>query len=207
MEIINFIHIPKNGGTSIKDLCDKNKLLKYNGHHINPYNKNLQKQLIILRNPIERFISAVNHSLQKWSHEPHVKYLIEKKINTPEQWVQILMNSQDKEYSHLMDMVKNKHHKIGDKILEYKWPYSPQYLWVNNPQFIIIMDNFNEEIKYFLKKYNMTGIIPQKNKTSNNDKCNNNKLSEKSIKFLMQFYKQDFILYEKYKKIKVEKRI
>ena len=38
--IINFIHIPKNGGTSIKEMCN-NKSIVYNGHETDVYNKNL----------------------------------------------------------------------------------------------------------------------------------------------------------------------
>ena len=38
-------------------------------------------------------------------------------------------------------------------------------------------------------------------------KKNNTELSEKSINFLKEFYKEDFELFEKYKNINVEERL
>lgn len=214
--IINFIHIPKNGGTSIHEICYnkipsfykimplEDSIMVYNGHNTDVYNKNLYNQLVVIRNPIDRFISAVNYSLQKWSNEPHVKYLIENKIDTPEKWVQIWMNPKDKQYPYLIDMIKNKNHKIGNRVIEYKWTYSPQSLWINNPKFVIIMDNFNVELQYFIKKYNIKlSNFNKKNSTHHKD----DKLSIESIGFLRNFYKEDFILYEKYKHMSIEERL
>jgi len=134
---INFIHIPKNGGTSIREVCyntTKNKkrksllgnLVIYNYHNTDVYKKNLCNQLIVLRNPIERFISAVAYALQKWSNDIHVKYLIENKIDTPEKWVKIWMNPKDDNFSFLMNEIKNKEHRIGERVIEYKYTYSSQ---------------------------------------------------------------------------------
>ena len=198
---INFIHIPKNGGTSIKDIC--NKQIIYNGHETDVYNENLINQLVIIRNPIDRFISSVNYAIQEWSHETQINYLISKNIDTPEKWVNIWSNPAHKEHNNLMSEMINQSHFIGDKFNKYKWTYSPQSLWVNNPKFVIIMDNFNDEIKYLMKKYNIEANISQKNSTVHKD----HKLSEESVNFLKKIYKEDFILYEKYKNISLEKRI
>lgn len=219
MIIINFIHIPKNGGNSIREICYKiprkiplvyknipilSNIMIYNGHNTDVYNKNLSNQLVVIRNPIDRFISAVNYSLQKFSNEPHVKYLIENKIDTPEKWIQIWMNPKDKQYPYLIDMIKNKNHKIGNRLIEYRWTYSSQSLWINNPKFVIIMDNFNVELQYFIKKYNIKlSNISKKNSTRHKD----DKLSTESINFLKNIYKEDFILYEKYKNISIEERL
>ena len=63
---INFIHIPKNAGTSIteaiknttiKDINIK-RYIKNNDYHA--WNDRLENQLVIIRNPIDRFRSAYN---------------------------------------------------------------------------------------------------------------------------------------------------
>lgn len=204
MEIINFIHIPKNGGTSIKKLCYKNFFLKYNGHNSNVHDKNLRNQLIVLREPIERFISCVYYALQKWSNEPHIKYLISKGIDTPEKWVQIWSDPSHEEHKKLMvELSNNKNCKIGNIIPNYNWIYCPQYCWINNPRFVIIIDNLDDEINYFKDKYKIKGELLHTNKSNHID----SNLSKKSKEFLVKFYKKDYEIYEKYKNISLEKRI
>ena len=194
---MHFIHIPKNAGTSFVKLCRENKNITYNYHNVNVFDTKITDQMIIIRDPIKRFISAVYYGLEKWSNDPIIKKLINNNINTPEKWIQIWMNKDHIHHNLLMSELLNKNHKIGDNILEYKWTYTPQYKWVNNPKYIIIMDNLYEELKY------MNINIQHHNKTSKN----NTELTKNSIDFLKDFYRKDFILYEKYKNIPIEKRI
>jgi len=214
--IINFIHIPKNGGTSIEEICYNKSnttsslmtgtggTLIYNGHHSDVYDKKLSNQLVIIRNPIDRFISAVYYAIQKWSHEPQIQYLISKNIDSPEKWVQVWSDPKHPDHNNLMSEMINKSHFIGNKRNKYKWTYSPQSLWINNPRFVIIMDNLNDEFQYFFKKYKIDStLMEQKNSTYHKD----DQLSVESIHFLRNFYKEDFILYEKYKHMNIEERL
>jgi len=202
--IINFIHIPKNGGTCIKEITNNSRTIVYNGHETDVYNKNLSNQLVVIRNPIDRFMSSVYYAIQKWSHEPQIKYLISKNIDTPEKWLQIWSDPEHPYHDNLMSEIINKSHFIGTKLNKYKWTYSPQNLWVNNPKFVIIMDNFDVELQYFINKYNIKlSKINKKNSTHHKD----DKLSIESIDFLKNFYKEDFIFYEKLKHMSIEERL
>jgi hypothetical protein len=63
---INFVHIPKNAGTELRvRLCGRrspNFEIVYNGHATD--GRSLTNQLIVLREPVERFASAVRYALQ-----------------------------------------------------------------------------------------------------------------------------------------------
>uniref|UniRef100_A0A6C0KY43 Uncharacterized protein n=1 Tax=viral metagenome TaxID=1070528 RepID=A0A6C0KY43_9ZZZZ len=201
---VNFIHIPKNGGNSIRKICEKKGInMIYNGHSTNVYDKDLTNQLVVIRNPIDRFISAVYYAIQVCGRLPHIKNLKKKGINSPEKWVQIWCDPNHCQYHDLMLEMLNTGHYIGNKMEKYKYTYSPQSLWINNPKFVIIMDNFKTEIQYFLEKYKINGIVTKENTTKHID----GQLSEKSIEFLKNFYKEDFIIYEKYKNMGIEKRM
>ena len=65
----NFIHIPKNAGTSIKKNIDSNlnlkSFIKYNDHNTCVFKSITENNVIILRDPIDRFCSAVNYTIKK----------------------------------------------------------------------------------------------------------------------------------------------
>lgn len=202
---VNFIHIPKNGGTSIEKM--KCPMIRH-GYHGRPI-ENLKNQLIIIRNPIDRFISAVYHCLEKASHLPQVKALIDKGITTPDKWLEIWRNLNHPDYLVLMDEVKNKSgkHHIGKEVLEYKWTYTPQYKWIDKPSYVIIMDNFNEELQYLLNTLGCSEYdIPITNSTSKK-KEQNITLSSENLNFLKKIYEKDFQYYQIYKSIPKEKRL
>lgn len=183
MNKINFIHIPKNGGSSLKQICKRHKFkLLYNPHKVNVKNK--LNQLIILRNPIDRFISSVYYCIEKWSHEEQIKNLIEKGINTPEKWIEVWSNPEHEYYDLLMKEMLNVNHMIGNKKPKYKWTYCKQIEWFDKPRFIIIMDNYEDEIKILFNKLGIKYNLPIVNSTKKKDKF----LSEKSINFLKEYF-------------------
>lgn len=203
--IVNFIHISKNGGTSIKKM--KCPMIRH-GYHGRPI-ENLKNQFIIIRNPIDRFISSVHYCLEKASHLPQVKVLIDKEITTPDKWLEIWRNIDHPDYLVLMNEVKNKNnkHHIGKEVLEYKWTYTPQYKWIDKPSYVIIMDNFNEELQYLLNTLGCSGCdIPVANSTSKK-KEQGITLSSENIDFLKKMYEKDFQYYQMYKSIPKEKRL
>lgn len=201
--MIDFIHIPKNAGSSIEKLCDNTSNLIYKGHQHDPFNS-INNTVIIIRNPIDRFCSAIRYALQKYSYEPIIKKLIEKNITTPSKWIEIMQNPYHENYELLMEEIYNKSHFIGKIKLIYKWTYSPQFLWINNPTYVILFENLEEEIRYFCKKNKINFDIPKTNETIKEFEDN---LTNNEINFLKKIYSKDFELYEYYKSLSIEKRL
>lgn len=208
MKNINFLHIPKNGGSTIekymKKKINKNYTFIFNHHH-RP--NHLENSFIILRNPMERFTSAVFYAIDYWGHGPQIKFLIDNGYNTPEKWIQLWKNPSHPHHKYLLDEILNKSklHKVGSKILEYKFTYSPQAEWINNPTYIIFLENYKEEMEYFLKHTRFE--IDLNSKTNTKKQNIKFQYSKESLDFLKEFYKEDFILYEYYKKKSLKERL
>jgi len=117
------------------------------------------------------------------------------------------MDPTHKHHPLVMHELKNKVLNIGTIKPKYKWTYCEQYFWVNNPKYVIIMDDFNNELKYFIK--NVIG------KECDNIKINKKNftiktpytLSLKSIIFLKKIYKNDILLYKTYKNMHITERL
>ena len=203
-EVINFIHIPKNAGTSMEIVCKKSlHKIVYHFHGVNVFDKNIKNQLVIIQNPIKRFCSAVYYALNIWKHIPEIKFLIEHDVNTVNKWVEIWSDKTHRYHDNLMEELLNKQHHIGNKFLEYKWIYTPQSEYINNPKYVILLENIDSEMKILLNMLKLDIDIPIKNKS----KHKNDNISDKNILFLENFYKTDIEMYNKYKNMSLEARL
>jgi len=215
----NFIHIPKNGGTSLQKVIKNIQTITYRPHRVDP--KTVSNTIIIVRDPVDRFCSAIRYAMEidncpihlangKLSFGKTSQTQLSPKfknigITQPEDIIQILLNPEHENYQLADNLIKNiVGHRIGNKHLTYRWTFTSQKEWIHKPQCVILFENLEEEFSILFSKLGYPNVkLPHSNKTHNNT----NPLSESSIKFLKEFYHDDFELYHKYKQMSLEERL
>tara|TARA_Y100000389_G_scaffold205137_1_gene263881 strand:+ start:9677 stop:10297 length:621 start_codon:yes stop_codon:yes gene_type:complete len=200
--MIDFIHIPKNAGSSIEELSYNTSNLEYNGHNTD-ITKIKNPSLIIIRDPVDRFCSSIRYAFQNYSEEGPLKILKELKLNTPSKWIEILKDPNHKYRKELFNEIRNKSHYIGNFKIDMKWTYSPQTLWIKDPTYVILFENLDEELEYFCKNHN----IPYENIHINTTKKIVYILTEEEIRFIHQMYSKDYESYKYYSSLSREQRL
>ena len=163
-----FIHIPKNGGTSIGSCVSLMRDIKM-GHHytdVSSLSSNT-KTIIVIRNPLDRFSSAVRHTFQRYPNIPQNKKCIELGITTPNLFSEIWANEKHEHHHAVLDVVLNNtnNHKIGYSVLKYEWTFTPQYRWIQNPAYVILFEQLEKECSLLFKTFGYSIRLPKKNVT------------------------------------------
>ena len=130
-----FVHIPKNGGSAIsKVIMDRKDLpIRICGHWGGAECVGDGQAVVVLRNPNIRFASAVNYAIKDFGHRPQIKAIVDAGMRTPEAWANALAGAPKSASRVLVEAEvenQNKKHTLDDKILDWKFTYSPQHLWL-----------------------------------------------------------------------------
>ena len=153
----NFIHIPKNAGTSIKNILSTSDIpIGYVGHD---YPRKYKNEIVILRDPIDRFLSAFHYSKQKWPNQ------FNQEFSDPDSFVLALSDSASEKHTIALSLVsndksiidlrnwnKNNIHKVLGKETPYIWTIMPQSTWcVNKPKHILRYEFLEKDFNSLLK--------------------------------------------------------
>ena len=188
---IDFIHIPKNCGTSIKRLVANNILQNFQvyDHGYDPLLLDPEKSMFILRDPIDRFVSAFYYS----ELYPNCSLMQARdRIKNPSDLVQALMNDKNNE-----SLISSKFHTIGKKILGISWVWTPQYYWDNGAKYVLFHENINQDFKDFLEKTGRDTIeLPFLNKSNRI----NHEFTNEELEYLYNRFQKDYEIIDKYKK-------
>lgn len=204
LDTIVFVHVPKNGGTSISRKIKP--FVNYYRHNImfTHIVKNKIKQLIVIRDPVNRFISAANYHCNRIKDEKIDPILVKEKFFGPENWAQALFNKDHRFHELCWESARSDDHcLINNTRIQYKYHFAPQYLWFYDPDYVVLFEYIKTEIQYFCKKFFNTNIEIEQLNRSYGQKF----LSEDSIDRIKKFYANDMSLYSYYKSIPLESRM
>ena len=162
-----FVHIPKNAGTSISQLLTNSDIpIEFIDHS---YPRIMQNEIIVLRDPIDRFISGYYYSKKRWNNTFSEKY------KTPNELAEALYSNDEEAWNYIGNtktIINNRNnvnnignvHTINGKISKYTWVFCPQSFWINNPKYILRFSHLNDDFEKCLQNigYNKKVIIEKK---------------------------------------------
>lgn len=202
MKKIAFVHIPKNAGTTVKKVLSQKIHCTNHNTQFDFLLLNKFEQLIIIRDPISRFISSVNYTINNSAYELLDDNLLHK---SPNDWADILFDKNHYLNKYVADVMaaRKNYDLINNQPQTYRWHWSPQYLWVHSPQYVILYENLELELTLFCKKYFNLDIKLKHHNRSYGPKF----LTEKNQEHIYNFYRQDQILYNLFKSIHIDDRL
>jgi len=173
--------------------------IRYCNHNVDPANVK-GDHILILRDPIKRFASAVRYAIQNYAREPQIKAIIDAGYTDPNDWAEAMANPDHPGHELVMKEVNNNRHRIGKRITKWMWIYTPQAEWFDraNPTHVLMMDNLDNEFNELMDTLGYPRIdVPKRNTTRKSKE--GRQFSTKAMAFLRETYKRDFEIFEEYR--------
>ena len=145
----HFIHVPRTGGTSIRQAIRGLDWIKYHGPGFDPRRLPPHAKTIMVRRPeAGRFASAVRWAIQRYSHEPQVAALIEAGITTPRQFRDGI---REKDPLVLAEVLNHSHY-VGRRFPVFKITYMPTSYWLESADYEIPFEDIRTEFPKLVYK-------------------------------------------------------
>jgi hypothetical protein len=185
-----FIHPTKTGGTACETFFQEHysEFIKGSGHDNKCTNEN--NPIIIIRDPIDRFISMYKY----WKYGSL-------DIDKFKRSVLFLQNYNNYTIKDFIQLIKNKQH--GDLYQNFTWDqhFEPITKWINSTNYaniivILYTKNLNEKMNKLLGALNIVNKhieLPIINVSNNKE---NIQLDDNDILFVKSYFVDDFKLYD-----------
>lgn len=194
---LSFIHIPKNAGTSVKQAIADNRLpIRVSGH---PYPRKLSdEEIVVLRCPIARFVSAFNYCCKYWSNPVNGQFADANELavsagdaDHPKHALAWIELGNRPEHYLLRNGKAEPSHTVASKVIDFSWIYEPQSTWlVNNPVHILRYRHLPEDFAALVRMMGVSESIELPR--SNQSDGGGNQLSSEALAFLERTYAADF---------------
>jgi len=186
---LNFFHIPKNVGTSIRNLIANCKLpnVTYHNHWIDPKKYPSESSIMVIRDPIDRFTSAFNYMYTY----PGIGLYKHPDINNPDKFANLFYDTPE-----AAKKLINRNHFIGSRRFDIDWVFIPQSEWYNDPRYVLRYSHLTEDLNKLTRQLGVDPItnIPLLNRSRAIDFT----YSEKALDFIREYYADDFKIYSKH---------
>ena len=194
---LSFVHIPKNAGTSIKRAIAEYQLpILVSGH---PYPCKLSdREIVVLRCPVDRFVSAFNYGRKYWPSPINSQFADANELASsaadPEHpkhaLARIELGNQPEHY-----LLRNGQalppQTIAGRIIDFPWVYEPQSSWLlNDPSHILRYRHLAEDFSALLGTMGLPDVatLPMANRSEGGDV----RISDQALAFLHRTYAADF---------------
>lgn len=203
--MFSFVHIPKNGGTSIMPLCRTGKV-KYYGHEISLRDSNLNNSIVIIREPISRVCSAIRFIIKKVSLLTATE--MRRNLLHVENEFLDCWRTKDSRFPILLKALKlhTATQRIGKNKVEINWVFNRQSAWFFRPDNIILCEKMSEEFFLFTSKNGFPTTVGRLNTTAGQNSMTPY-LSNENKAFIKEIYKSDFEIWNYWSQLQLQQRL
>lgn len=197
METLHFLHIAKNAGTSFMRLLkekETSEALGIQGHrHWEDPEMFKGRSLIVLRDPVKRFISAYKYFKGIYPKKALNKPWVSRDIN------EFILKLKDGDPI-VTGSIANPRHRVGKVRMGCDWVFYPQSAWVRDPAFVLRHETLNEDLDALSE---ITGRPKIELGVFNATRRESIDLTKKCESIVKAWYSEDYKILEKYEPLQL----
>jgi hypothetical protein len=191
-----FVHIPKNAGTTLARVIGDHKLPIGISDHSYPV-RLAQQEIVVLRCPVDRFISAFNYGRKRWPNAVNAQFSsadeLARSAADPEHpkhrvaWIELGNRPED---FLLRNGKPTACHTVAGRRTALNWVYEPQSSWlINQPLHVLRYRHLSQDFAELLESAALGGVdeLPRLNQGD----ANAENLTELARAFLERIYADD----------------